>query len=304
MKLDAALIAVLQLTLLVESSLVITVNGQSASQTTGDYNRCNILGEQSNTSPLRLHCIVPPSDDAYVENLSPSLNFGDLPVLVVQESPSIPTLRDYAYLKFNLANAVPSQVIQSHANPVNASLSMYVELTNPFYNATIEVHSVKTNTWDERSITWNNQPAFDPSFSQTSIRTNGTWARWDVTPNMIGSLNNASEVSFAVIPSSRSWKNQVWFASKEYPLDRGLKWPGLDLTYVEPYLTIETPFPNLNLNMDNMTFQTDAKGVFQAPFPWGTITLECPTLFRTGMAGGWGSEVGATITCRMIESSR
>lgn len=283
MKLCVALIVALQLTLLLEFSPAITVaNRQSASQSTSDYNRCDILGEQSNTSPLRLRCLVAPSDDAYVENLSPSLTFGDLPVLIVQAVPSIPTLRDYAYLKFDVANAVPSQLIESHAKPINANLSMYVEWINFFYNATIQVHSVENNSWDERSITWNNQPAFDSSFSQTTIRMNDTWAHWNVTSNTISSLDNASEVSFAVIPSARSWSNQVWFASKEYPLDRGVKWPTLDLTYVEPYLTIVTPFPNLNLNVDNVTFQTDASGVFRAPFPWGDHHVRVPDAIPYG----------------------
>jgi len=270
MKLGVALIVTLQLMLLFESSPAITVvNGQSTSKSASSYNHCNILGEQSNSSPLRLHCLVAPSDDAYVENLSPSLTFGDMPVLIVQAIPSIPTLRDYAYLKFDVSNAVPSQLIQSHAIPIDANLSMYVEWINFFYNASIQVHSAKYNSWDERSITWNNQPGFDSSFSQTTIRMNGTWTHWNVTSNMISSLDNASEVSFAVTPSARSWENQVWFASKEYPLDKGLKWPALDMTYVEPYLTIQTPFPNLSLNVDNVTYQTDTSGVFRAPFPWG-----------------------------------
>ena len=276
LKLGGALLVALELMLLLElSPVIIVANGQSVSQSTRNYNSCNILREQSNTSPLRLDCLVAPSDDAYVENLSPSMNFGDLPVLVVQTIPSIPSLRDYAYLKFDVANAVPSQLIQSDAKPINANLSMYVEWINFFYNASIQVHSAKSNSWDEHSITWNNQPGFDSSSSQTIIRMNDTWAHWNVT-NAIGSLDNASEVSFAVIPSARSWSNQVWFASKEYPLDRGVKWPALDLTYVEPYLTIVTPFPNLNLNVDNLTFQTDASGVFRAPFPWGNHHVTVP----------------------------
>ena len=283
MKLGVVLIVALQLTLLLEFSPAITVvNGQSASQSASSYNRCNILGEPSNSSPLRLHCLLAPSDDAYVENLSPSLTFGDLPVLVVQAIPSIPTLRDYAYLKFDVSNAVPSQLIQSHAKPIDANLSMYVEWINFFYNATIQVHSVKNNSWDERSITWNNQPGFNSSFSQTTIRTNDTWAHWNVTSNTISSLDNASEVSFAVTPSTRSWENQVWFASKEYPLNKALKWPALDLTYVEPYLTIQTPFPNLSLNVDNVTYQTDVSGLFRAPFPWGEHHVSVPDAIPYG----------------------
>jgi len=205
-----------------------------------------------------------------------------LPLLIVQETPSIPTLRDYTYLKFDLANAIPSQLIQSHANPVNASLSMYVELINFFYNATIQVHLVKTSNWNEHSITWDNQPSYDSSFAQTTILMNGTWAHWNVTSDLVGSADNSTEISFAVIPSSRSWKNQVWFASKEFPLNIGPRWPKLQLTYTEPYLTIMTPFPNLSLIVDDSTFQTDANGVFQAPFAWGAHHVRVPDALLSG----------------------
>ena len=277
-----ALIIALQLMLLLRFSPVIgVVNGQSAIYSPTDYNRCDILGEQTNTSPLRLHCLVAPSDDVYVENLSPSRTFGDMPILIVQAVPSIPTLRNYAYLKFDVANAVPSQLAQSHAKPFNANLSMYVEWINLFYNASIQIHSATSNSWDERSITWNNRPAFDSSFSQTNVRMNDTWAHWDVT-NTIDSLDNTGEVSFVAIPSERSWKNQIWFASKDYPLDRGLRWPALDLTYVEPFLTIVTPFPNLTINVDDGAFQTDASGIFRAPFPWGDHRVRVPEAFPVG----------------------
>jgi len=277
MRIAPVLIVALQLALLLGSSSIISVtNGQSASNTPTDYNRCDILSEQSNASPMRLHCLVAPSDDAYVENLSPSKTFGDMPILIVQAIPSIPTLRDYAYLKFNVANAVPSQLIQSHAKPIDANLAMYVEWINFFYNATIQVHSVENNSWDENSITWNNQPGFDSNFTQSIVRMNDTWTLWDVIVDTLNSLNNGTEVSFAIIPSTRSWKNQVWLASKDYPLDRGLRWPALDLTYVEPYLTITTPYPNLTITVDNATFQTDAKGVFRAPFPWGNHHVRVP----------------------------
>jgi len=282
-RLARVLIVMLQLALLLGSSYLIDVaNGQSASSTPMDYNRCDITTEQSNESPLRLHCLVAPSDDAYVENLSPSTSFGDLPILIVEALPSIPTLRDYAYVKFDVANAVPSQLVHSHARPFNASLSMYVEWINLFYNASTQVHSVASDSWDERSITWNNRPTFASNSSETTIRLNDTWARCDLTSDMMSSLNNGSDVSFAVIPSTRSWRNQVWLASKEYPLDRGLRWPALDLTYVEPYLTIVTPFPNLILNVDNSTFQTDTSGVLRAPFAWGDHHVRVPDTIPVG----------------------
>ena len=283
MRLARVLIVMLQLVLLLGSSYLIDVaNGQSASSTPMDYNRCDILSEQSNGSPLRLHCLVAPSDDAYVENLSPSKTFGDMPILIVQAIPSIPTLRDYAYLKFNVANAVPSQLMQSHARPVDANLSMYVEWIILFYNASIQIHSVENNSWDEHSITWNNQPGFDSNFTQSIVRLNDTWTHWDVTSDTLNSLNNGTEVSFAVIPSTRSWRNQVWLASKDYPLDRGLRWPALDLTYAEPYLTIVTPYPNLPVTVDNATFQTDAKGVFTEAFPWGDHHVRVPDVIQDG----------------------
>ena len=283
MKLGAMLIIGVQLILLL-GSCSIAISAPAPSPTSlSEYNRCEILGEQTVTNPIRLHCLVAPSDDAFIENLTPTKTFGDMPILIVQTLPSIPTLRDYAYLKFDLANAVPSQLIQSRAKPNHASLSMYVEWINFFYNASIQIHPVTSNDWDERSITWNNPPVLDPEFfSQANVRMNDTWVHWDVTSITIESLENSSQVSFAAIASERSWKNQVWFASKEYPLDRGLRWPALELTYVEPFLTIVTRVPNLTINIDDSTFRTDAAGVFRAPFPWGGHHVKIPDGIPTG----------------------
>jgi hypothetical protein len=286
LKLGVMLIVGVQLILLLGSSCLIVFGAPALSPSAmspSDYNRCEVLGEQTVTNPMRLHCLVAPSDDAFIENLTPTKTFGDMPILIVQTIPSIPTLRDYAYLKFDLTNAVPSQLIQSHAKPNNANLSMYVEWINFFYNASIQIHHVTSNDWDERSITWNNPPVLDLEvFSQTIVRMNDTWAHWDVTSSTLESLKNSSQISFAAIASERSWKNQVWFASKEYPLDRGLRWPALELTYLEPILTIVSPVPNLTLNVDDGTFQTDAGGVFRAPFPWGNHHVRVPDGIPTG----------------------
>ena len=284
LKLGAALIASLQLVLLLGTfSLVGAPNSSPTTMSPAAYNRCNLLGKHTGVGPLLLHCVVAPSDDAYVDNLSPTLTFGDMPILIVQTLPSIPTLRNYAYLKFDLENVVPSQLILAHAKPYNATLSMYVEWINFFYNASIQIHRATVNDWNESSITWNNKPGIETDvFSQTNVRLNDSWVHWDVTSSTIASLENASDVSFAAIASERSWKNQVWFASKDYPLERGLRWPALDLVYIEPFLTIATSFPNLTIVVDNRAYQTDSSGVFRAPFLWGDHRVRIPDVIPTG----------------------
>ena len=61
----------------------------------------------------------------------------------------------------------------------------------------------------------------------------------------------------------------MWFDSKEYPYANGTTTPTLNLTYVEPSLTIETPYPNLPVSIGSTVINTDNNGKAEAFVPWG-----------------------------------
>jgi hypothetical protein len=238
---------------------------------------CSVLPRANVTAPMMILCSVTPSDDTYVDNLIPTKAFGDLGVLIVQNVPSVPVSKTYAFLKFDLLKDLPERLAHAGARPLNASLRMYVRLMNFFYNATVEVHNVSAENWTENTLTWDNMPQFDVNnYVSINIRQNGTWARWNLTSLVQQSFNSSGQVAFAAVSSETSWRNLVWFDSKEYTYLNGSTAPTLELTFVEPYLTIETPYPNLSISVAGRVIATNANGTAQLMLPWGDYSVSVP----------------------------
>ncbi len=238
---------------------------------------CSVQSQTNVTAPTIIMCSITPSDNAFADNLIPSKAFGGSGVLIVQNIPSIPISKNYAFLKFDMLNNLPAQLTQTDARPANASLGMYVRLTNFFYNATVEVHNVSAENWTENTLTWNNMPPFDANnFASSNIRQNGTWARWNIASLVQRSFNSSGQVAFAAVSSETSWRNLVWFDSKEYPFLNGSTAPTFEMVFVEPYLTIETPYPNISISVGGRVIATDANGTAQVLLPWGNYSISVP----------------------------
>ncbi|MGA3109342.1 MAG: DNRLRE domain-containing protein, partial [Candidatus Bathyarchaeia archaeon] len=242
-----------------------------------DASDCSVLHKTNATSAMIILCSIAPTDDTYADNLIPTKTFGDLGVLIVQNIPSVPISKNYAFIKFDLAKTLPAQVAQSGAIPLNASLRMYVRMMNFFYNATVEVHNVPAQNWTENTVTWNNMPQFDANeYTSTNIRQNGTWARWNLTNLVQERFNSGGQISFAAIASETSWRNLVWFDSKEHVFSNGTTAPTLQLAFVEPYLTIETSYPNIAISVGGREVATNANGTAQQLLPWGDYSVSVP----------------------------
>jgi len=227
--------------------------------------------------PVVLTCRLIPSDDAFVDNLSPTKSFGDLPVLIVQDAPSIPKYRNYVYLKFNLPSSLPRDIVLTHAKPADATLQMYVRLVNVGYNASIRVYRALSNDWNESAVTWLTRPSFDPEdYSVRQVNANGTWFGWNVTRPVDLAMAAEDPVSLAVVPSANDWRNYVWFDSSRQRPTNITTWPTLDLVFIEPYLTLLTQHPHLPITIDNQTYVTDSNGQFGAYLPWGNYTISVP----------------------------
>jgi hypothetical protein len=238
---------------------------------------CILLNDNRSTEPLVLRCALVPSDDTFVDDLAPTKSFGDLPVLIVQDTPSIPKYRSYAYLKFNLPNSLPEDVVLAGATPANATLRMYVELLNFGYNASIRVYRVPSNDWNESTLTWLTRPAPDPTdFSVRQVTMNGTWVGWNVTRPADLAMRANQPLSLAVIPTSNDWRNFAWFDSKEHSQSNVTTWPALDLVFVEPFLTLVTEHAGLPITIGDKTYATDSSGRFAAYLPWGTYKISVP----------------------------
>jgi len=229
------------------------------------------------TRPVVLRCRLIPSDDAFVDNLSPTKSFGKLPVLIVQDTLGIPKYQNYAYLKFNLPCSLPQDVVLAHAKPTNATLRMYVQLINLGYNASIRVYRALSNDWNESALTWLTRPSYDPTdYSVRQVTMNGTWFGWNVTRPADLAMEEKEPVSLAVVPSSNDWRNFVWFNSKEHPPTNTTTWPTLDLVFVEPFLSLLTQHPNIPITIGDRTYITDSNGQFRAYLPWGNYKISIP----------------------------
>jgi len=237
---------------------------------------CSSSGVSDAVQPLVLRCSIIPSDNAFVDDLFPSKSFGGLGVLIVQNVPSVPVSRNVAFLKFNLSQSLPTDLVQSLAKPLNASLALYVRLTNFFYNATVEIHPVSPENWTEANVTWNTMPQIGADSISADIQQNGTWARWNVTRIIEPVWNSSGDVAFAAVAPQTSWRNLVWFDSKEYQFSNGATSPRLDLVFVEPTLTVETPYPLIPITVGDKQVVTDSNGTAHLLLPWGAYSVSVP----------------------------
>jgi hypothetical protein len=239
--------------------------------------QCALLNGNGSAEPRVLRCALGPSDDTFADDLAPTKSFGDLPVLIVQDTPSIPKYRSYAYLKFDLPRSLPEYLLLTRAMAANATLRMHVRLVNFGYNASIRVYRVPSNDWNESTLTWVNRPAPDPAdFSVRQVTMNGTGIGWNVTRPVDLAMRANEPVSLAVIPSSNDWRNFAWFDSKEHPQSNITTWPTLDIVFVEPFLTLVTRHAGLPVTIGNQTYTTDSNGRFGSYLPWGTYKISVP----------------------------
>jgi len=250
-----------------------------------------------------LECGVRPSDDTFADNISPTKPMeGSVPLLlIVQDTPSIPAGKDYAFLKFRLSSVLPDVLFSSHARPVNATLWLYADLTTTFYNASVRVYHVDSNDWNETTLTWNNMPDIDMThYVANQIHAIDAWYEWNVTSILGSELQADGATSFALMSGFKSWMNDVWFNAVEKNVSTA---PELDLYFKEPTLTLKTPLPDLPMTIDGTTIQTDQNGIIQVRLPWGIHQLTVPSELPVGVDEkeaftGWGDNL--TTTSREI----
>jgi len=214
-------------------------------------------------------------------------------VLIVQDTPTVPRSENYAYLKFDLSSlsSLLPALVESNAIPSNVTLWAYTRCVSLLYNASVEVHRVPSNNWNESTLTWSNKPAFEQaSYDRQTIAANGTWTRWNVTGDFSSGVNQHSEVSYLLKASETRWKNIVWFDSKDHPqLGNMSTRPELDLDFAMPTLTIDSAYANLPVTIEQQTisashlptverqtYGTDANGTFKEIVPWGTYAISVP----------------------------
>jgi hypothetical protein len=133
-----------------------------------------------------------PVADSYVDISKPDSNFGGSSYLAVWPIVERWRFGYISYLRFDLG------VIPAGWTVVEAKLRLYLAWGLD-ETATIGVHYVPDNTWDEFKITWANKPSYDPSpaYVNDTIALGGTWYEWKITKEVSRSLG--SGLSLALV---------------------------------------------------------------------------------------------------------
>ena len=181
--------------------------------------------------------------DSYVSSNYPDTNYGSLPFLNIGKNDSSFSLKviraDYpyvsiykyfrAYLQFDLSTLPADAVI------VNADLKLYQFNNSETDDFMIALHRV-TESWDETTITYNNQPAYSLSPESTIAITAGafTWLSWDITTLLQGWLD-ASIGNYGIVlkETNESLLNVSGCYSAEVIPEPTLR-PKIEITYYVP----------------------------------------------------------------------
>ena len=121
--------------------------------------------------------------DTYVVATKPTTNFGTRSTLKLDASPIT-----RSYLSF---------YVGSSGTVVDATLKLHSPVATP---VGFTVHPVADITWDERSMTYENAPAFASAVASSGPLSAGGWASIDVTSLVTG----AGAISFALTTSTRT----------------------------------------------------------------------------------------------------
>lgn len=147
----------------------------------------------TNTPTPSASITLNPSADSYVSSGSPTSNYGTSTSLRVDASPDV-----RSYLRFD---------VQNWSGPVTkVTLLVYA---NTGSTSQVSAYSVLDNTWGEKTITYNNAPAFANLLANTpGSVTSGTWLSFDVTAFVTGN----GSFSFGLLTPGST---QINLASRE-----------------------------------------------------------------------------------------
>ena len=222
-------------------------------------------------------------DDSHVSKSSPNTNYGSNDGIEILSSGA---LNNRLYIKFNISVLNPTHKV------VIANLSLY---TSDSLDIDLSVYRVNYTSWDESSITWNNQPCgvnFDIS-KNCSFAASDTinvpdypptiWITFNVTNLVFDAVSdNSDNISFAI--KNVSSAGSVVLLSKEHAT-AALR-PKLTITYAQLYINITSP-----LNITHTTIPTTLNWTIG-----GDIEQAC---WYSSVLGG----ANTTVTCEDLNTA-
>ncbi|WKN45699.1 CBM96 family carbohydrate-binding protein [Tunicatimonas pelagia] len=126
-------------------------------------------------------------------------NFGNSPSLLIKTAAG-ENLQRRIFLQFNVSELEPVE---------RATLRLRVARTG---NSEHTVYAVEDDTWQENSITWNNQPEYTAALANESVANEGRWTDFDLTEYVQQEQAGDGVLSLAIWTSSTAL---VEYFSKE-----------------------------------------------------------------------------------------
>ena len=123
--------------------------------------------------------------------------------------------------------------IPSGATIDSATVYLYSYASNVYGTGTYNIHML-TGAWDGSTVTWNTQPGYDLTPTDSKLISGGTWHDWDVTSDVQAFVGGGINYGWLIKlepESDPNWPG-IWCFSSEYP-DSTLH-PYLEVTYTEP----------------------------------------------------------------------
>lgn len=178
-----------------------------------------------------------PTQDAYIAEFYPTVNFGSVPFLYVSQydCPSVPCppcRDDYrSLIKFDLCS-LGCNFIPPNSEICYAYLVLSIYRNEVPYDIEVCAHEV-LQPWGENSVTWNNQPLFDSMPVDCSTVSPGDFSElyFDICPLVRGWYSGCSANNGILLIGNEEVNSLVGFYSKEFPDSR--LWPRLVVGYFQ-----------------------------------------------------------------------
>ncbi len=161
-----------------------------------------------------------PTADAHTRDVAPNENNGPSEVLWIGRGAFWGLGNIRTFVRFDLLDLLPG-----NANVImSATLSAYQFDSEPAAGGLdTNVHHVLAN-WSENTVTWANQPAFDPQVwatAQTGSSGHRGWIDWNVTSLVQSQITNQSHLGwmFKNTFESAGASRLGYFHSREYGVD-------------------------------------------------------------------------------------
>ena len=166
------------------------------------------------------------TDDTFLEEPSPNVNFGDWDRMVARNTGAGPWEED-PLVRFDISSIPPGTDIPS------ATLHLYYYRWDDNYSGGRPLRCRRvTSDWSENTVTWNTRPTWASEITdQINVPGSYQWMEWDVTDDVQAFVDGEETDYGWIIRDETYWGGsnipRTFFRTKEHD-DPGL-WPYLEV---------------------------------------------------------------------------